>query len=178
MIGMSASGKWKAALKRVHSISKKRLRVLVDKRKFLPSQLEFFDKILDPAFSMMNLRNDERFWSWMGSENDFNTAVVETIVAANSSEKIETFFSVIFMKVKAQEIFHMCLQKMYNKFINAMVDENQIDLLENLFEINFNEWENEDFNPKMQNLPALVKACMNNKYEIVRILVANGFLLR
>ena len=175
---MSAVGKWKTALKRVKSISKKRLRVLVNKRNFLPSQLEYFDKILDPVFNLMNLRQDGTFWRWMGSENDFNTAVVETIVATNNSEKIVTFFSVIFMKVKAQEIFHMCLQKMYNKFINAMVEENEVEMLENLFEINFSEWEHEDFNPKMQNLPALVKACMNNKYDIVRILVANGFLLR
>ena len=101
-----------------------------------------------------------------------------TIVATNSTEKIETFFTVVFMKLKAKEIYHKCLQKMYNKFIDTMVTENQVDLLESLFEINFFEWENEDFNPKLENLPALVKACMNNNYDIVRILVANGFLLR
>ena len=106
-----------------------------------------------------------------------STAVV-TIVATNSIEKIETFFTVVFMKLKAKEIYHKCLQKMYNKFIDTMVTENQVDLLESLFEINFFEWEYEDFNPKLENLPALVKACMNNNYDIVRILVANGFLLR
>ena len=82
------------------------------------------------------------------------------------------------MKVKAEEIYHTCLQKMYNKFIDTLVTENNVDLLENLFEINFMEWEDDDFNPKMENLPALVKACMNDNYETVRVLVGNGFLIR
>ena len=140
--------------------------------------MEYIGQILDPSFSIMNLRNDKVFWGFMSKNNDFNTTAVVTIVATNSTEKIETFFTVVFMKLKATEIYHTCLQKMYNKFIDTMVTENQVDLLESLFEIKFSEWENEDFNPKLENLPALVKACMNNNYEIVQILVANGFLLR
>ena len=175
---MSASGKWKTAVKRARSFSKKRLRERIEEQNLQPTEFEFFDKILDPNFCMMNLRNDKAFWKLTGTRNEFNTTVVETVVATNSPEKIETFFTIIFMKVQGQEIYHKCLQKMYNKFIDSMVAENQVHLLENLFEINFNDWETEDFNPKLQNLPALVKACMNNNFEIVRILVANGFLLR
>ena len=101
-----------------------------------------------------------------GTNNDFNTNVVITIVAT-IWEKIGTFFKVIFMKVKAEEICHTCLQKMFNKFIATLVTDHNVDLLENLFEINFMEWEDDDFNPKMENLPALVKACMNDNYETV-----------
>ena len=34
------------------------------------------------------------------------------------------------------------------------------------------------FNPKTENSPALVKACMDNNLEITKILVDNGFILR
>ena len=175
---MLTSGKWKTTLKRTLSIPRKRLKDKIELQSLQPTEIEFLEKILDPSFSLMNLRHDKPFWKLMGTNNDFNTTVVVTVVATNSTEKVETFFTVVFMKVQGQEIYHKCLQKMYNKFIDTMVAENQVNLLESLFEINFHEWENEDFNPKLQNLPALVKACMNNNYEIVKILVENGFLLR
>ena len=136
------------------------------------------DRILDEEYSMQNLRNDKRFWGFMKTNNDFNTTVVVTIVASNSFEKIKAFFEVIFLKLKAKEIFYSCLQKMYNKFIDVLVTGNHVEMLGNLFEIDFTLWMHEDFNPKMENLPGLVKACMNNNYDIVKILVANGFLLR
>ena len=154
------------------------LRDKIESQSLHPLEVNYMEMILDPNSSILSLKSDMVFWKLMGTNNDFNTTAVVTFVAANCPEKIETFFTVVFMKVKAKEIYHKCLQKMYNKFIDAIVAENHQDLLESLFEINFLAWQNIDFNPKMENLPALVKACMNNNYEIVRILVANGLLLR
>ena len=174
---MAGANIWKAGLKR--NMTRKRLKKdNVEPQNLQPIEIDYLEKVLDEAFPMMNLRNDTPFWRLMGTNNDFNTSVVVTIVSANSAYKIETFFTVIFMKVKAEEIFQSCLQKMYNKFIDALVTENNVTLLESLFEINFQEWKGDDFDPKMENLPALVKACMSNNYDIVRVLVANGFLLR
>ena len=158
--------------------ARKRVRSQIEQRCLDSESLEFLEDILDPDFSLMNLRQDMKFWKLMSTDNRFNTAVVETVVDTKSEEKVETFFTMVFMKLQAKEIFHKCLQKMYNKFIDTMVTENQTLLLESLFKIDFSQWETADFNPKMKNLPALVKACMANNYEVCRILVANGFLLR
>ena len=174
---MAGATVWRAGLKR--NMTRKRLKKdNVEPKNLHPLEIEYLEKVLDQGFPMMNLKNDIAFWRLMGTNNDFNSSVVVTIVSSHSAYKMETFFNVIFMKVKAGEIFQSCLQKMYNKFIDALVAENNVPLLENLFEINFQEWKGDDFDPKMENLPALVKACMSNNYDIVKVLVANGFLLR
>ena len=57
------------------------------------------------------------------------------------------------------------------------VDLGYEEVLEALASINMSVEENEK-EEKIENLPALVKASLKGDYELVKILVTNGYLLR
>ena len=76
---MAKEVKLKTALKR--TATRKRLKDQIDPQNLQLLEDEYMDKILDPDFPLMSLRNDKVFWKLMGTNNDFNTSVVITIVA-------------------------------------------------------------------------------------------------
>ena len=141
-------------------------------------EMEWLQKLSDPGFRVEDLREDRGFWYQISQKNEFLIGVVVAFVNTNCPEKIREFFFVIFNKINNKEFLHKNLQKLYNKFLEIIVSENQIDLLEQLLNISFKPFEHQDFNPKIENLPALVKACMDNNLEITKILIENGFILR
>lgn len=141
-------------------------------------EMEWLQKLSDPDFSVEDLRDHTAFWYQISQKNEFLIGVVVALVNTSCSEKIKEFFFVIFKKIKKKEFLHKNLQKLYNKFLEIVVSENQTDLLEQILDISFKPFEHEDFNPKTENSPALVKACMDNNLEITKILVDNGFILR
>ena len=141
-------------------------------------EVDWLERISQPEFNINNLRDDKWFWYQISQKNEFLIGVVVAFVNTASSGKIKELFSVIFNKINNKEFLHKNLQKVYNKFLEIVVSENQTDLLEQILNISFKPFEHEDFNPKIENLPALVKACMDNNYEITKLLVDHGFILR
>ena len=141
-------------------------------------EMEWLQRISEQEFCVNDLRDDKGFWYQISQKNEFLIGVVVAFVNKSCSDKIKEFFYLLFNKIKTKELLHKNLQKVYNKFLEIIVSENQTELLEQVLNISYKPYENEDFNPKIENLPALVKACMDNNYEITKMLVENGFILR
>ena len=143
-------------------------------------ELEFLRQISDVEFNIVHLKQVKQFWLRVSQSNTFLSSVVLAFIERDNQDPdgLRKFFKVIFMKISCQELFHTCLQKIFNSFLSVLVSENQHSLLEKLLEINMNSYKSEDFNPRIGNLPALVKACMDNNFEITKILVSKGFLLK
>ena len=146
----------------------------------LPTEVKLLQRISDTEFNINNLKADKQFWCLVAESNQFLSSVVLAFIERDGQDPdgVRKFFKIIFMKIKLKELFHSCLQKIFNSFLSVLVSENQHELLEKLLAINMKAFESEDFNPRIENLPALVKACMDNNFEITKILVSNGFLLK
>ena len=160
------------------TIQRRGLKDTIDAVNLQDLEMEWLQKLSDPGFCVEDLRNDRGFWYQISQKNEFLIGVVVAFVNTSCPEKIKEFFHEIFNKIKKKEFLHLNLQKLYNKFLEIVVSENQTDLLEKILSICFKPFEHEDFNPKPENLPALVKACMDNNMEITKTLVEAGFILR
>ena len=160
--------------------SGKRLMPILDTGQLKPTEVKFLEKISDPEFNINNLKTDKQFWAQVAENKQFLSSVVIAFIERDSQEgeALRKFFKVIFMKIKLKELFHKCLQKIFNAFLSVLVSENQHEILEKLLAINMKAFESEDFNPRIENLPALVKACMDNNFEMTKVLVSAGFLLK
>ena len=169
--------KWnKNTLKK--TIIRRGLKDTIDAVNLQDLEMEWLQALSDPGFSVEDLRDDRGFWYQLSQKSEFLIGVVVAFVNTSCPQKIQDFFNVVFNKIKKKEFLHKNLQKLYNKFLEIVVSENQTDLLEQILNICFKPFEHEEFNPKPENLPALVKACMDNNLEITKILIENGFILR
>ena len=160
--------------------SGKKVSPMIDTGQLKPAEVRFLQKISDPEFNINNLKTDKQFWALVAENKLFLSSIVIAFIERDiqEGEGLRKFFKVIFMKIKLKELFHTCLQKIFNAFLSVLVAENQHEILEKLLAINMKAFESEDFNPRIENLPALVKACMDNNFEMTKVLVSAGFLLR
>ena len=82
-------------------------------------ELKFLQNIADQEFNLNNLKNDRKFWARVSQSNQFLSSVVMAFIerSRQDTDGLRKFFKVIFLKINSKELFHKCLQKIFNSFL-------------------------------------------------------------
>ena len=90
-------------------------------------ELKFLQNIADPEFNLNYLKHDRQFWARVSQSNQFLSSVVLAFIERNrqDTDGLRKFFKVIFLKINSKELFHKCLQKIFNSFLRKAVEVKQ-----------------------------------------------------
>ena len=179
---MKPHERWQFAINQLSSC-KKKTKLNVDLNGLRKFEIDYLEKILDPSFDLSVLTNDDVFVEAILSNQRFCSAAIVTTIDTKTVESIITYVEIIKTKVEEGRMEPGLARNMFYLALERAVELEKDDILEEM--LKWSEKAKKDdvvikniIENKTENLPALLKACHKGSFNLIKLLVSSGYLLR